>query len=248
MRYILLIFMITLNVFANEADNKFTEANRLYNEGNYEQAVQIYQDIVNNGYNESKVFYNLGNSFYKLEMIPQAILNYERALKADPDNEDAEFNLRLANVKTIDKIEEVPKVFYVQWYNDLLNSFSSTGLSLASTFFIWGALVLFVLFVIVNNSGIKKITFALGILSIIIFISTTIFAVNDYNIEQHQKDAIIFSQSVYVKSSPDDAGTNLFMLHEGTKVEILDEVNQWKKVKIKNGNIGWIEPGSVEVI
>jgi tetratricopeptide (TPR) repeat protein len=248
MKMMLIILLFNISLFANEAENKFNKANEYYNSGEYEQAIELYKSIIDNGYNDSKIYYNIGNAYYKTEQIPESILYYEKALKANPDNEDAQFNLRLANLKTIDKIEELPKVFYAKWYDNLLKMTTSNGLALFSTIILWLAFLLFIMFILIRSSFLKKISFALGVLTLVLFIVVSIFAWNSYQTEQHKKEAIIFSSSIYIKSSPDDAGTNLFMLHEGTKVEILDSVNDWYKIKIKDGNIGWLAPGSVEVI
>lgn len=248
MKLFLMFILCNLSLFAGEAEKKFSEANELYNAGNYEQAIDVYKSIIDNGYNDSKLFYNIGNAYYKSDQVPESILYYEKALKANPDNEDARFNLRLANLKTIDKIEELPKVFYAEWYDSLLKMTTSNGLAFFSTIVIWIAFFLFITFVLIRSSLLKKTSFALGIVSLVVFILVSVFAWNSYQIEQHKKEAIIFSSSIYIKSSPDEAGTNLFMLHEGTKVEILDSVNDWYKIKIKDGNIGWLPPGSVELI
>lgn len=248
MKYLILIISISLQLFAGQAVEKFNQANELYNNGEYKKAVNLYEQIIDNGYNDSKLFYNLANSYYKLEMIPNAILNYEKALKINTNDEDAKFNLRLANLKTIDKIEEVPKVFYIRWFNGIINYLGSNLLAWFSIAFIWLALLAFILFIKANNSVLKKLSFSTGTFFLIIFIFGTVLTYYSYNEEENKKEAIIFSESVYIKSSPDDEGTNLFMLHEGTKVQVLDEVDNWKKIKIKNGNIGWIQPGSIEII
>ncbi len=248
MKLFLIILLFNFSLFAGEAEKKFSEANELYNSGNYEQAIEVYKSIIDNGYNDSKLFYNIGNAYYKSDQIPESILYYEKALKANPDNEDAQFNLRLANLKTIDKIEELPKVFYAEWYDSLLKMTTSNGLALFSTIVLWIAFLLFITFILIRSTFLKKTSFALGGMALAVFIAVSIFAWNSYQTEQHKKEAIIFSSSIYIKSSPDEAGTNLFMLHEGTKVEILDSVNDWYKIKIKDGNIGWLAPGSVEII
>ncbi|MEP7264035.1 MAG: tetratricopeptide repeat protein [Bacteroidota bacterium] len=243
----LILFLSTFNLSASPSD-QFNKANALYRSGNYKVAARSYESLIRGGYVSSALYYNLGNAYYKQDNIPKAILNYERALKLKPGDEDVSFNLRLANLNTVDKIEPLPKLFYEQWKDNFISLYNEDIWSKIGITALWTALLFSILYIFSNRSFLKKT----GFFATLIFLVAGVFILVVAGI-QHQrltgnKSAIITETSAYIKSSPDDKSTNLFMLHAGTRIDIIDELKGWKKIRIANGNIGWISESEMEII
>ena len=245
---ILVFGIFSFTLFGQEAADAFQKANDLYGDKKYEKAAVIYKELIEKGYSNSELYYNLGNAYYKMKMIPEAILYYEKAKKADPDDEDIQLNLRMAKLQTVDKIEQVPKVFYIKWYESILEHYHSSLFSGIMIVFIWVFFISLAGFLKFRRPVAKKTLFAVSGISLIVVILSFTLAVQSYEEENTKDEGIIFSTSVYVKSSPDEEGTNLFILHEGTKAKVLDEVDNWKKIRIANGNVGWVPNGTLEMI
>jgi tetratricopeptide (TPR) repeat protein len=253
MKKIILILTVILLLFnsllkAENINSKFASANELYKKGKYSEAISGYLDISNDGYKSAELYYNIGNSYFKMEKVPDAILFYERAKKLAPDDEDINFNLKIANLKIVDKINTVPKIFFMEWYENLHSTFSSSSWSTLSIIFIWLTFIFLSGYFLIWNIGMRKISFFSASASLIIAIACIFFAFEQSGIELSKNSAIVLSPSVYIKSSPDKTSTDLFILHEGTKVTILDQVGDWKKIKIADGNVGWLPIKTIEII
>ena len=246
---LLLTGLLHFNSVASPSpDKEFDKANVHYRSGEYDEAIKTYEQLIKSGYRSPAVFYNLGNAYYKKEDIARAIVNYERALKLSPQDEDILFNLRLANLNTVDKIEPLPQLFYQQWWNQFITRLSVDQWSRLGIIAFWIAAVFGVLYIFGNRIWMKKSGFFGGVLFIICGIFLLYAARMQHERVEGRKSAVIIESSAYVKSSPDDKSVNLFMLHAGTKIDVLDELRGWKKIKIANGNIGWINYSLIEVI
>lgn len=239
---ILLAFFLVsyLNVFSDETTDKFTKANSLYRAGDYKAAAELYERIIATGYSSKELYYNLGNSYFKLKMIPNSILNYERAHRIDPNDEDININLQIANMQIVDKIEPIPRIFFEEWFDDFLEAIPSDTFAYVSFISLWLGLGFALLYIFAYHISLKKGAFGAGAILLLVFLITLFLSHIDINRELSEKDAIIFSPSVYIKSSPDVQATDLFILHEGTKVRKLDEVDEWVKIKIPDGKVGWM--------
>lgn len=247
--FILLCLLLSHNIFADSKDDLlFKEANNLYLKQSYFQAIEKYEQLISDNIISFEVYYNLGNAYYKTGNYTKAILNYERAKKIKPDDADVTLNLAIANQKTIDKIEPTPKVFYNQWWDNYLASSTADTSAVIMLVFLWLFIATIAIMIVIKNASLKKLCFIISLIlaccTIFFFItSQTRQSINDSSVE-----ALIISQSAYIKSAPDDKGTNLFQLHEGTKINIVDELGNWKKIKIPNGNVGWIKSKDLETI
>jgi tetratricopeptide (TPR) repeat protein len=247
--YISLLFILyAAYVSASSATSEFDQANRLYRSGEYQNAAKAYEDLLSKGFRSSALYYNLGNAYYKQDQVAKAIINYERALKLDPRDEDIQFNLRLANLNTVDKIEPLPKLFYEQWWESFLSTFSSDVWSKLGITALWLAALFAAIYIFTGSVGLKKI----GFFSAMLVMFTGFFFLFAGR-AQHRRvysrqSAVITETSAYVKSSPEEQSTSLFMLHSGTKIDIVDELQGWKKIRIANGNIGWVRNSELEVI
>jgi tetratricopeptide (TPR) repeat protein len=250
-KQLLLLFIICFSAiksFAADPKVLFEQANKTYRSGDYAKATELYEQILKDGHRSPALYFNLGNAYYKQENYAKAILNYERARKMNPQDDDILFNLKMANVNTVDKIEPVPQLFYEQWWENFVNTFDADRWSQWAVALLWIALVFAVLYLFASSIAMRKTWFmcaAFGFLGFILLLYVSYSANKQLN-SNHA--AIIMNPSAYVKSSPDDKSTNLFMLHAGTRIEILDQLQNWKKIKIANGNVGWISKEDVEII
>ena len=244
---ILLLFPFSATM-ASGTDSLVIRGNQAYNEASYEKAIDLYLDVIKKGYESSELHYNIGNSYFKLNRIPEAILYYEKAKKLDPTNEDIDYNLSLANSRTIDKIDAIPELFYVKWWNKLKNLTDFDGWAWIGTgaFMFFWVLVLF--FTFSKRIAIRKISFWTGILVILITVLSFVLAGESYRETTREKEAIIFTPTLTVKSSPNENSVDLFVIHEGTKVRITDRVESWTEIVIANGSKGWVKNETYRII
>jgi len=234
--------------YSKEPLEQFNLANQHYMKQDYEKAIEIYEKLIATDHVSTEIYYNLGNAYYKTGNYASAILNYERALKLKPGDEDIEYNLRITNLNTIDKIEPVPKLFYEKWWEDFVNKGSVTNRSYTAAAFFWLALIVFGVYLFSEIVRVKKITFLTSGLLLLAGFFTLFLTWRQYDHLNDHRAAIIFSASSYVRSSPDDKSPNLFMLHAGTRIEIMDSLKGWKKIRIANGNVGWVREEDIEAI
>ena len=243
---IIVILCFGLTVSAQTKEVKL--ANVAYINGNYELAAQQYEDIIATVGVAPELYYNLGNTYYKLNEVGLAILNYERALRLDPKNSDAQFNLEMAQLKVVDNIVDTPTFFLGKWIDNFVKFLSSNQwFYLSITFFIV-CLIFAFLFIFGPTRQFRKMSFYFAVAMIIASSFSVVFAnVRKQHVENHN-EAIITVGVVSVKSSPDKSGTDLFQLHEGTKVQVKSTLGSWTEIKLGNGNVGWLEADNISRI
>jgi len=240
---ILLFLILPVNLMGqNQAKlDSFKLGNTYYTQENYEDAIRVWEWILNQGYESPELYYNLGNAYFKSHQITYAILNYERAKLLDPGNEDIDYNLELAQSFVVDKIEQVPGLFISEWHKGLVNLFSSNiwaTIGLISFLFM---LIFLSFFLYTQSYGIKKLSFWLLVLWLYVSISANFFAYHHHKQVVKPGTALVLSPSVTVESSPDESGTDLFLIHEGTKVKIKEYLGKWTRVKLSDGKEGWVQ-------
>jgi tetratricopeptide (TPR) repeat protein len=223
-------------------------ANKYYTEGRYSRAITFYKKILNQGIEAPGIYYNLGNAYYKSNQLPEAILNYERARLRDPNNEDIKYNLQLARSQITDKIEEIPEFFITRWIRQLIDVFSSDFWAITSAFTFLLFLLFFSVYLYTGKIGLKKSSFWIALLAVFIAITSFVFASQQKKDIVDSDQAIVFAPKVTVKSSPAQSGTDLFVIHEGTKVFIQDEMGEWYEISLSDGSQGWLRKQSVEPI
>lgn len=230
------------------ASQKFEAANRFYKEKKYDAAISAYTDLINAGNSTAEVYFNLGNAYYKTGQLANAILSYERAKIIQPGDEDVQFNLRMAYANTVDKIEPVPMLFYQRWWQSFLQIVSPAVWGGISVSCIWLTLATGLLYIFARTINAKRNYFliTLGFLAVSLFVVYISYA--SHEALNGSRGAIITEPSAYIKSSPEEKSTNLFMLHEGTRVELLEESEGWQRIKIANGNVGWVDRNALEKI
>lgn len=227
-------------------DQKFAKANYYYNESRYDTAVIIYERIMEEGFVSAPLLYNIGNTYFKMRNYPMAILYYEKALKLDPTNKEIKQNLAIANALITDKIEPMPVFFLTKWWRNIGNQLSANGWAGASLKLFGLLLILLFVYFTARTRGVRKASFFTSILVIILFVCSLIFAYQKHQYLNEQNEAIVMTPTITVKSSPSSSGVDLFVLHEGTKVEIMDKADNWDKVKIADGSVGWM-PSSASI-
>lgn len=226
-----------------------TEADSAYYREDYASAIAGYEQILQTGKESADVYYNLGNSYYKSKDIAKAILNYERAVLLNPGDNDIRFNLRLANTKTVDKITPVSEIFFITWFRSLSNIMNERGWSVLGVFTFLLALCMLALYIFARKISLKKIGFISAVVLVCVCVLANIFASMQKAELLNRDHAIVMAASVTVKSTPNESGTELFILHEGTKVQIKDNtMKEWKEIRLEDGNEGWVPTNAIEVI
>lgn len=250
LRILFVLIFIVLFTFAKAGGNTslLDSANTAYSKGEYTKAAKFYETVLSSGQEASEVYFNLGNAYYKSNNIALAILNYERAIKLEPDNEDFNFNLKLANQKIEDKIDEAPQMFLTQWKNGVVSLMTEKSWSQLCIVLVFFSLALFALFIAVQQRALKQLGFFGGVTLAILCISTFFIAKHKCNLTRNGNEAVIIAPSITVTGSPNEKGTKLFILHEGTKVKVTQEDTDWAEIKIANGNTGWIKNSQLERI
>lgn len=235
-----ILFTLLISVSAFAQDNVIKEAETAYAQEDYSKAIELYENILTTYGASAEIYYNLGNSFFKAGDMAPAILNYERALLLDPGDSDVRFNLSMAKERITDRIEPLGKFFLVKWFESVQNVFSvNTWGTIGIVCFILliGCLILFFFS---KWLRLKKIGFYVGVFMLLVIILANVFAANQKDDLMNRKSAIVFSATVTVKSSPDNSGTDLFVLHEGTKVFVRNTLGEWSEIELEDGNVGWM--------
>ena len=233
---------------SNNPDELWQIANTAYNAGNYAQAEECYTRIVEQGLHSAALYYNLANAHFKQDELGKAMLYYNRALRLRPNDEDIRHNLEYAEQSTKDSIEEIPEFFLKTWIKSLRGALSCTAWSILSLLMLVAALVCGLLYLLAQRLSLRKIGFYLMTVTALLFVVTTAFAWSERNMLVERNEAIVMNTAVSIKSSPDRSATELFVLHEGTKVTIGETIDGWAEVRIADGRKGWIEQERIERI
>ena len=238
----LLLAVLLLFAASTQAQEQaqLDSARAAYDAEDFATAIDHYENILATGQEAFEVYYNLGNAYFKVNDIPRSILNYERALRLNPDDEDLLYNLDLANKYTVDKFDAIPELDVSRFLGSLLRMISSNGWA-------WLSIVCFLLtlgaagfFYYTPLTRFKKIALGIGTTFLVLCLLTFAFAWRTRTLDQSRREAIIFQPTVTVLGEPRDGANELFVVHEGTKVAILEEVDEWTRVRLSDGNDGWM--------
>lgn len=224
------------------------DADRAYAQENYQQAARDYEALLKGGVS-ADLYYNLGNCYYRMDNMTMAVLNYERALLLSPGDRDVRFNLQMARSKTIDKIVPESEMFFVTWYRSLVNLMSVDSWARMALGALVAAIVLALVYLFGSRIWLRKAGFFGGLLFVVAFVLSNLFAWQQKRALVDRTGAIIVRSAVSVKSTPAKNGTDLFILHEGTKVTITDgTMRGWKEIRVADGKEGWVETDEIEII
>lgn len=243
----LLLAMICFGSTSAKAVTK-NNADTEYQKGNYQQAIRDYEEILKNG-ESAEIYFNLGNAYYRTDNITKAVLNYERARLLSPGDDDINFNLQFARSKTIDKITPQSEMFFVTWYKSLVNFTSVDNWAKTGILCIVMALLLVLLYLFGPQLMLRKIGFFGGLAFFVIFLLSNLFAFQQKQALDNRTGAIIISPSVNIKKTPAKNSADQFVLHEGTRVDIIDKgMTDWRCIRVGDGREGWIETKAIEEI
>jgi len=223
-------------------------ADSAYIRNDFTTAIHIYEMILRTG-ESADIYYNLGNSYYKIGDIAKAILNYERALILKPANKDIRSNLEIARAKTVDKVTDVPELFFITWLKSITNSMGIQSWAIIAISFFLLFIVSIYFFFFSTKIVARKTFFILALFFLVFCVIANISAAFQRRVRLNRMNAIIISPSVTIRSTPNDNGTSLFILHEGRKVFIKDDsMKDWKEIQLEDGNVGWVKKNDLEVI
>ena len=247
MKRFLLTITALLCIVLAQAQTK-AEADSAYAAERYDEAISLYTALLKDG-ESADIYYNLGNSYYKTERLAQAVLNYERALLLNPADADIRFNLELARNKTIDKITPESEMFFVSWFKSLTGVMSMDAWACSAVAAFVLMCVLAFVYYFSNRVTLRKVGFFGAVFMLLYILLANLFAHRQLEAQTDRTGAVVMSASVVVKSTPNESGTDLFVLHEGTRVEIIDNsMKDWKEIRIADGKVGWMPASSMEVI
>jgi len=246
----LIVLLLMLFSFTASAQNDalFNRATTFYNEGEYEKASENYFKIIENGEHSAAVYYNIGNCYYKLNQIAPSIYYYEKALLLKPNDREIKNNLAYAQNMTLDAFEPLPETSLSKLYKNITGLLSFDQWSYASVFFVFLFILAYILFYYLRYSSHKRIAFIASITSLFIAVFCLVLALVQFRDFEAEMPAIVFSEELIVKSEPNNRSSQAFLLHEGTKVYILDELNDWKKIELKDGKTGWVPSNEIKLL
>lgn len=244
----LLVLIAGLGLNAQNPDSLFVTANKAYQQEKYMEALESYQQIEKLELKSADLYFNMANIYYKTNQVAPAVYYYEKALKLDPNDKDIQFNLSFANRMILDNIEPLPKSLWQKFMEGIILKFtyetwSKIAVSLAFLF-----AILFLMYHFSYSTSKKRIYFITSILSVIFVTTCLFFAYRNKHFVQNNIEAIIFATEAEVKSAPTNSSEVYFELHEGTKVVILETLDNWKKIKIADGKMGWINATALKEI
>lgn len=239
----LLLILISTSVIAN--NDLQIKAEKAYSNKDYKQAIALYESILKEGSISYKLHYNLGNAYYKNNELGKAIYNYELANKLQPNNKDVKMNLKIANEKTIDKIESKENFFIIAIKSGLVNALSTTGWAWFSIFSLIGCLVFAFVFFISNQLLFKRLGFFLSGVSLVVFIASMVLGFSALEDKKEVNFAIVTNRESKIHEEPNVTSKTKFSLHEGTKVSVLETNPEWTNIKLENGNEGWLKTSEV---
>lgn len=243
----LTLCLLALLPFTAQAVSK-QQADSAYIEEHYQQAAQQYKALLEKGVS-ADLYYNLGNCYYRMDSMTQAVIAYERALLLSPGDKDIRWNLQMARSKTIDRITPESEMFFVTWYRSLVNLQSVDAWARMALIALAVAIVLALVYLFADRIWLRKVGFFGAVGLLLVFGLSNLFAWQQKRGLDHRTGAVVIRSAVNVKSTPSQNGTDLFILHEGTRVTITDDsMRDWKEVRVADGKQGWIATSEIEII
>lgn len=245
-KYLLILILISpLNALSQYIPDSMQQAGEYYRNGEFDKAIKIYEELISEGYEGTALYFNLANSYYRIGQLGYAILNYERALKISPSDEDVKHNLAFANLSTVDRIQPLPTFFLFEWWESLLTALSVNGWTYLAYFFFIVLLLLITFYFFAKTVSQQKIILFSGLANLIVFALIVLLLIVKINREQTHISGVIIEQSITVKNSPDEKSTDAFVIHEGLKVKLEDKLDNWVKIRLADGKVGWVENDAV---
>lgn len=244
--FIMLVFL-SLCSFAQNSQ-LFEQGNTLYNDAKYPEAIDKYQQVLDTDMHSAELYFNLANAHYKLNHIAPSIFYYEKALQLAPNDAEIKQNMAFAKNMTLDAIDVVPEVGVSKVINQVSHAISFDLWAIIAICFVFLAVFSFINYYLAHGTRTKRFSFTIGFIALILMVGSVVSAFNKYNLDQSDNPAIVFAQESQIKSEPNLRSTEAFLLHEGTKVQVLDTVENWKKIKLSDGKKGWIPSRDIKLL
>lgn len=253
MKKTILIFVamcLSLTAFGEGVDTQvlWERGNHLYSAGDWNGAVATYDSIVNAGWESADLYYNLAGAHFKAGKKGEAILNYYRAQRLAPGDKDIAYNLAYAQSFVKDKIEAVPEFALRRWMGSAERVMSADAWGVCSLVCLGVMLVAVGFYLLAQRRKIRKTGFVVAAVSLVAMVLSLAFGGEARRRLTSEDEAVVLSTAAVVKASPEKTGKDLFILHEGTKVELLDVFGEWSEIRIADGNEGWIRSTAIEII
>ncbi|WP_415376139.1 tetratricopeptide repeat protein [Patiriisocius sp. Uisw_017] len=248
MKKLLYLLLCCSTLLFGQNELLFEKGKENYKSENYTEAIANWTKIVKSEQQSSEVYFNLGNAHYKLNQIGPSIYYYEKALQVDPADTDTKINLAFAENARIDAIEPLPKTVFSKWYISLARLFTYEGWAYLVVVFSMLFVLLFLLYYFGNSESKKRFYFSSAIVSVLLFLGVFIMAYSTFNDFKNDKPAIIFAISTQIKTAPKMSSDDAFVLHEGTKVQILDSDGDWLRIVLSDGKDGWIPKTDLKIL
>ena len=245
-----IIWMVSPSILSAQinVENIFSQANELYNKGIYIEAINNYKEIIKNDFHSAELYYNLGNAYYRLDSIASSVYYYEKALQLNPNDREIIDNLELINKTLVDEIDPITIPLIESILNRVSNIFYFETWGYISIFFSFLIVALFLSYYFANSSRVKRLTFVLLCISSIFMLVSLINGNKGYNNYINNEYAVIYSYETDLKTEPNYRSETLFMLHEGTKIQVLENYNNWIKIRLVNGQVGYIQLIDVKIL
>lgn len=245
--YIFTLFLTTITVAQN--DDAFSKGNKLYNDGKFQDAISTYESILESDVHSAELYFNLANSYYKLNRVSPSIYYYEKALQLSPNNVDIKNNLAFAQNMTIDAIEVLPEIGFSKFVNNLVNKLDFDNWAILSVVCVILFVMLFLVYYFSFTTLKKRLSFVGSFVVLGFALVALFFAFKKNSIDRKDNPAIVFAQESEVKVDPNLRSESAFQLHEGTKVQVLEVYNDtWTKIEIANGKNGWILTQDIKLL
>jgi tetratricopeptide (TPR) repeat protein len=244
----ILFIPLSGSILGNNVYELMQQAGVFYRNGEFDNAIKNYEELRGEGYEGTSLYFNLANSSYRIGKLGFAILNYERALKLSPADEDVKHNLAFANLSTVDRIQPLPTFFLFQWWESILASLTVNGWTYLTYFFFILLIVLIVIYFFAKTIFQQKLILFSGLGVLVVFLFALSLLIVKINREETLISGVVIEQSITVKTSPDSKSTDAFVIHEGLKVNLEDKLDEWVKIKLADGKVGWVESDAVAKI
>lgn len=243
--YIFLLLFLC-KATAQDIQTVFKTANEAYRNTYYEEALKNYQQIDSLGLQSADLYYNLGNTYYKLNQIAPSIFYFEKALLLDPKHLDAKQNLAFAQRMTIDAFETLPKSFFQKINERIIHSIHYDTWAWITIIFAFFVGIFFLMYHFLHNASTKRLFFTISLISLGLFLLSMSFVIKAKHYSNHNQPAIVFSSVISVKSEPYSSASETFQLHEGTKLQVIEKIDNWYKIKLLDGKIGWLKEDAIK--
>lgn len=249
MKQIVYMLVLTVSSFVfGQSNTLFEQGNTLYNEGKYQDAINSYEAILEHGEHSAELYYNLANAYYKLNSIAPSIYYYEKALLLNPNDEEIKNNAAFARNMTVDAIDTIPEVGFTRIMKTITNTFSFDAWAVVAVALVFAFVILFLMYYFSYGTNKKRILFLSSGVSMACALMALFFAFQKFNLDQNDQPAIVFAQESQIKTEPNLRSEEAFRLHEGTKVQVLESLKDWQKIKLSDGKTGWIPKDDIKLL